>query len=209
LFEEGIFMRKALIPMLASLILCVVATAALIATNARAQGARKPVVALVGSSALFAQNAPLPAAGQDMRAAEMGQPMKDFCEDRYAREVGHMAYLETRLELTETERPLFAHWKQVMLDIAGRRAADCSQRMSLADQERADPVARMSREEDMLKKRLADLDAERPVFASFYQALTPEQRELLSPSSFFRRDRDRSFGRPRVERQVPPPPPAQ
>lgn len=200
-------MRKALIPMLASLILCLVGTAALIATNARAQGTRKPVMALVGSSALFAQNAPLPAAGQDLRGAEMGAPPRDFCQDRYARQVGRMAYLEARLELTETQRPLFGQWKQVTLDVAGRRAADCAQRLTLNDRQQADPVARMSREEEMLKKRIADLDAERPAFASFYQALSPEQREFLSPSSSFRRDRPfRQRRLDRMDRPAPPPP---
>jgi hypothetical protein len=42
-------------------------------------------------------------------------------------------------------------------------------------------VDRMSREEDMLKRRVADLDAERPALAALYAALTPTQREALSP----------------------------
>jgi hypothetical protein len=40
----------------------------------------------------------------------------------------------------------------------------------------------MGREQDMLKKRLADLDAERPALAALYDALTPKQREALSPN---------------------------
>jgi hypothetical protein len=39
----------------------------------------------------------------------------------------------------------------------------------------------MTGEQDMLKRRLADLDAERPVLAALYGALTPQQREALSP----------------------------
>lgn len=194
-------MRKALIPMLASLVLCGAATGALIATNASAEGTHKPKMALVGSSALLAQN--IPAQSTDMRATEDSAPMKDFCDDRYALEVGHMAYLETRLELNETQRPLFDRWKQVLLEAASRRAADCNQRVTLDDRESADPVARMSREEDTLKKRLSDLEAERPVFASFYQSLKPEQRQLLSPPTLPSHDRglvvirhDRPFARP-------------
>lgn len=51
-------MRKALVPMLASLALCGAAVVALVATNARAQTSpRKPVmVALVAPGAMLAQN---------------------------------------------------------------------------------------------------------------------------------------------------------
>ena len=56
-------MRKALIPMLASLALCGAATVALVATNARAQtNSRKPVMAaLVAPGTMLAQNTPPPA----------------------------------------------------------------------------------------------------------------------------------------------------
>jgi hypothetical protein len=177
-------MRKALIPMLASLVLCGAATAALIA-NARAQTnpPRKPMmVALVNPGIMLAQNTP--PVGRDMRMpspAEMSAHMKQMCEDRYARQVGRMAYLETRLDLSQTEQPLFARWKDVKLDIAKRRSTDCGQRPARQDHAQRSPVDRMSREEDMLKKRLADLDAERPVLAALYGALTPAQREMLRP----------------------------
>ncbi|MGH6827641.1 MAG: Spy/CpxP family protein refolding chaperone [Rhizomicrobium sp.] len=185
-------MRKALIPMLASLILCGAATGALLVTEASAQGSsREPVMALVGSSALLAQNAPLAGQSQGLRSDMTAPLTRDFCQDRHAREAGRLAYMETRLALTEAQRPLFDRWKQVMLDAAQRRAADCGQRAALQGQNRADPVARMSREEATLKGRIADLDAERPVFAAFYQSLTAGQRDLLQPRSM--RARDRGF----------------
>jgi hypothetical protein len=178
-------MRKALIPMLASLVLCGAATVAMVATNARAQTSpRKPVmVALVGPDAIMAQNAPPPSEERDMRTMRLpgAAEIKQICEDRYAREVGRMAYLETRLDLNQAEQPLFARWKDVELDVAKRRSADCGQRMVRDDQRMGNPAARMGREADMLKKRLADLDAERPVLAALYEALTPGQREMLSP----------------------------
>ncbi len=113
-------------------------------------------------------------------SAEMTAHAKQMCEDRYAREAGRIAYLEARLSLTQPEQPLFARWKTVKLDIAKRRAADCGQQIAGRDRKTATPVERMSREQDMLKKRLADLDAERPVLAALYDALTPKQREALS-----------------------------
>jgi len=177
-------MRKALIPTLVSLALCGAATATLVATNARAQtGPRKPVmVALVAPGTMLAQDASLQTNNRDMPSpAEMTAQFKQMCEDRYAREAGRMAYLEARLNLTASEQPLFARWKTVKLDIAKRDAADCGQHATRPDRRMSTPVERMSREQGMLKKRLADLDAERPVLASLYEALTPKQREAFSP----------------------------
>lgn len=177
-------MRKALIPMLASLALCGAGTLALIASNERAQASpRKPMmVAVLGSDALLAQNLPDASPASDMAAAPGFTPNpKQFCDDHYASEVGRMAYLEARLELTESEQPLFAHWKGVRLDIAKRRAADCHARTATADQDRADPVERMKSEEVMLRQRVADLEAERPAFSALYAVLAPDQRQALSP----------------------------
>ncbi|MGZ5929711.1 MAG: Spy/CpxP family protein refolding chaperone [Rhizomicrobium sp.] len=184
-------MRKALVPMLASLALCGAAVVALVATNARAQTSpRKPVmVALVAPGTMLAQNTLAGPARDDMRtmpgAAEMAVRLKQMCEDHYAREVGRMAYLEARLNLTQPEQPLFARWKSVKVDIAKRRSAECSQQLGGhgrdLNRKFSNPVERMTGEQDMLKRRLADLDAERPVLAALYGALTPQQREALSP----------------------------
>lgn len=181
-------MRKALFPTLASLALCGAATATLIATNATAQTnaqARKPVMmALVAPGAMLAENAPSP--NRNMRmpsSAEMTAGFKQMCEDRYAREAGRMAYLEARLSLTQSEQPLFTRWKTVKLDTAKRNAADCGQQITRLDRKMSTPVERMGREQEMLKKRLAELDAERPALAALYEALTPKQREALSGES--------------------------
>src|SRR5581483_5518332 len=113
-------MRKALIPMLASLVLCAAGTLALIASDDRAQAsARKPfMVALLSDAALLAQD--IPAASPANNAggpSDFAPDPRPFCDDRYASEVGRIAYLETRLHLNETEQPLFAHWKDVRLSI--------------------------------------------------------------------------------------------
>lgn len=186
-------MRKALIPMLASLVLCGAGALALVASNSHAQASpRKPVmVALLGGA-----------------PADFAPDPRQVCEDRYAGEVGRMAYLEARLHLNQAEQPLFAHWKEVRLDIAKRRAAECSVHIAGAGQDRADPVARMAQEEDMLKQRIADLEAERPVFATLYAALTPGQRESLSPRAMMGHALGpRRPGFPERGDFQPPPPP--
>ncbi len=177
-------MRKALIPMLASLALCGAATMALVASNARAQAnPRKPVMVALVAPGKLAQNLP-PGDRDAMRmptAADMAARMKQMCEDGYAREVGRMAYLETRLNLTQSQQALFARWKEAKLGIAKRRGADCRQMGASPPGTMTSPVDRMTREEDRLKKRVADIDAERPALTALYNALTPEQRQDLSP----------------------------
>lgn len=216
-------MRKAFVPLLASLLLCSAATGVLVATTARAQTeSRKPMmVAMVGPGTMLAQNLPNAPTGRDMNdrrmpsAADIAQHRKERCEDRYARAAGRMAYLETKLGLSSAQQPLFAAFKSVRLDIAKRHADECTARA--ADQSRRDtsPVDRMARMEDTLKKRIADLDQERPAFAALYNALTPDQRTALSPHrhgmmrrAMGRHHRmERGMRRPMpMNGQAPPPP---
>lgn len=172
-------MRKALMPMIASLALCGAATAALIATNAHAeQSVRKPMMLAV--------------AGQDPQAADVtaapaleGGPtdmMADgahaqFCKDLYARKVGEMAFLEAKLSLTASQQPLFDRWKQASLDVAKRNEGDCNSREPRKPGERPSVVDRLNREETMLKKRLADIDAEKPSLTAFYGSLSAQQKQ--------------------------------
>jgi len=144
-------MRKALLPMIASLALCGAATGALIATNARAaQTPKKPVmVAMVTTPGLGETAAPGPDGGMpsnammdapgDMGGAmngpmdgKMGERfrahMAQMCKDIYAHKVGEMAFLETKLALTPAQAPAFGRWKQVSLDIAQRHSGECSSR---------------------------------------------------------------------------------
>jgi hypothetical protein len=204
-------MRKALLPMIASLALCGAATVALIATNASAaQTPKKPVMVAMLTTAGMNNNSAIAPDGamDDMLDApgdmgggmpppdgKMGERfrarMAQMCKDIYARKVGEMAFLETKLALSPAQTGAFARWKQVNLDSAQRHASECSTRTAqmadkIADRmkaradhkagERPSPVDRLAREEEMLKTRLADLEAERPALAALYNALTPEQR---------------------------------
>jgi LTXXQ motif family protein len=186
-------MRKALLPLVASLALCGAATGALIATNARAaQPPKRPVmVAMVTSPSLGGETAAPGAEGGPPPGDMMGGPgmgqmrarIAQMCKDMYAHKVGEMAFLETKLALTPAQAPLFARWKQVNLDIAQHRSGECGTRMTKADErkpgERPSMIDQMAREEEMLKTRLANLEAERPALAALYNALTPDQRKEL------------------------------
>ena len=199
-------MRKALLPMIASLALCGAATGALIATNASAAGTpKKPVmVAMLGGPGMgMTTVAPMPDgpppgammdAPGDMGGAmngpmdgKMGERFRahiaQMCKDMYAHKVGEMAFLETKLALTPAQAPLFTRWKQVNLDIAQHHSGECSTRISKAGErkagERPGMIDRLAREEEMHKTRLANIEAERPSLEALYGALTPDQRKEL------------------------------
>jgi LTXXQ motif family protein len=173
-------MRKALLPALASLLICGTATAALIANNAHAdQSNRRPVMLTMAQNqeaAAEPEAGPPPPPGMDH--AMMRQPGQ-FCQDMYAHKAGEMAFLEAKLQLNASQQPLFARWKGVSLDIAKRHEGDCSGRVQKARAagQRPDMMQRLDREEDMLKTRLADIQAERPALDALYGALNATQKQ--------------------------------
>jgi hypothetical protein len=183
-------MRKALFPMLASLLLSGAATAAVVISTAHAQPATHNPVMLAQ-----ADNTSQPSRRGPNRPApaNISQRLSQLCQDRVARQTGDLAYLETRLSLTQSEQPLFQRWKNAKLTIAHRQADQCGQRVNervtqrqnaqnsqtgqnQARTDRPGPGERMGREEDRLKQRLADIDVERPALEAFYNALSPEQK---------------------------------
>ena len=214
-------MRKAFLPLVASLLVCTAATGTLvIATNARAQNETHTPV-------MLAQNTDAsPAASPNMTRMRRFNPTdlaafhKQRCEDGYARSVGRMAYLVTRLNLTGSQQSLFSAWRSSRLAVAKRQADACAQRDVSQARQETSPVDRMARMEDRLKQRIADLDAERPTFTALYNALSPDQRKALaSPRHMMHRGmgRHREMGRgmmrpdrgPRPMNGQPPSPPPQ
>lgn len=200
-------MRKALLPMIASLALCGAATVALIATNARAeQSGRKPVMlALAGQETQSVGDtaAPSPEGGPG-RGMMRDDPARraQFCKDMYARKVGELAFLEAKLTLTPNQEALFDHWKQASLDIANQHEGECSNHEQHKPGERHSVVDRLNREETMLKRRLADLDAEKPSLTAFYDSMTPAQKQEFGRAAIHHRGRGMHMmigmmGRPR------------
>ena len=171
-------MRKSFLPLAASLLLCGAATG-LVTTSAQAQnGTHNPV--------MLAQNTETPPAPNMTRMrrfdpADLAAFHKQRCEDGYARGVGRMAYLETRLNLTDAQQSLFSAWRSGRLAVAKRQADACARRDVTQDRQEVSPVDRMARMEDRLRQRIADLDAERPSFTALYNALSPDQRKELTP----------------------------
>ena len=215
-------MKKTLIPILACLALCAGAVGTLVVTGAFAQtasdrDAHKPAMTR-------------PIGPHHHNPEEMAARMKTMCADRYARAVGMLAYIEAKLQLTPAQQPLFARWKDVKLDAAAARRDKCDTRMAEGAKgkwreggNRPSVVDRMNREEDMLKHRLAELQAEQPALEALYNSLTQDQKMALGDLGHHRGMHGMGgpgmMGRPMMAGgwgdhgapggMMPPPPPAQ
>jgi hypothetical protein len=105
---------------------------------------------------------------------------KQFCSEHYARRVGRMAYLEARLSLKETQRPLFEDWKETVLSSARSRESACLARQpDMTRPHMHSILERQARMKVMLQSRLADLTAQEPTLKSLYDSFTPEQKEVF------------------------------
>ncbi len=170
-------MPKSLLPVIATLALCGSAAVAVIATTAHAQPEpKKPMLVAAGTPAP-GETPPVREFRHAMPApGQIAAHLKQMCEDGYAREAGALTYLDVKLELTAAQKPAFERWKQARLDIAKRRADTCASLERPRAAERPGLVDLMARREEMLKRQLADISAERPALEAFYKALGPEQQ---------------------------------
>jgi len=118
---------------------------------------------------------------------------QEMCADRFAHDVGRIAYLETRLGLSDSQRPAFETWKSVLLASAKTQKDNCATHTPGAGHPPT-ILDREARQELMLKSRLAALDAELPSLKSLYQILTPEQKTLFDRPTHRHEGRDEHGG---------------
>jgi hypothetical protein len=144
---------------------------------------RKILLSACVSGAMFAGGAASHALAAD-HPHEMAGKMdmadwhKQMCTDRYAHNVGRVAYIEAKLSLNDTQRPLFDGWKQTVLGSAKSRENSCLARQPhMGDGHNI--LERQARMQDMLQHRLADLTAEQPSLKALYDSLSPEQRQVF------------------------------
>jgi hypothetical protein len=109
---------------------------------------------------------------------DMATHHRDMCSDQQAGHAARLAWLETKLELTDAQKPLFAKFKQTVLDNAAKEKAAC-----LAVQPATDaPLTILDHEkqaEAMLSAKLASLQASRAPLQALYESLTPAQRKIV------------------------------
>jgi hypothetical protein len=146
---------------------------------------------LLASGTALAQTppaAPNAPAGPDR--AEMQRHFVEVCRDRVARVTGEMAYLETRLALSDAQRPLFERWKRIKLNAA--RAADCTP----PPEGRPTVVDVMKGEQKRLQQRLEELRGELPALEALFASLNDEQKHAFAPPHRPPPQGDRHEGRP-------------
>lgn len=142
-------------------------------------------IALVGATAAWAQSAPdAPKGPMPHKPGEHGRMMhdpqraKNFCVDRYAHAVGRMAYLEAKLNLNATQKPLYEKWSQTVLASAGKDRDACTTRAANFKPDAAKPsiLDRETRLEQMMTAKLDALKTQRPSLEALYASLTPDQQ---------------------------------
>jgi len=122
------------------------------------------------------------------------------CNGRYAETVGKLSYVETRLALSDKQKPLFDRWKNARMTQAKEHEDRCVTHVAKNRSARPTPVERMARQEERLKMRLAQMEAEKPAFTALYASLTPEQQEVFSHlgGQHGRDDENRGYNRGRA-----------
>ena len=104
---------------------------------------------------------------------------KSMCEDRQAFSAARLAFVEVKLNLADAQKPLFAKWRQAVLDNAAKQKTAC-----LAQAPKTDAVPtvieREAHEEAMLQARLQTLQSTRPALQAFYDSLTDAQKETFN-----------------------------
>jgi hypothetical protein len=109
-----------------------------------------------------------------MRRGFAGNP-QERCIDRLAWRAARRAYIETKLDLTAAQRPLWEKLETVARQEEQKEHGICDAMKGSAP----NFVERMDRVTQLLAARLDGLRAAQPAIAALYQALTPAQRSIL------------------------------
>jgi hypothetical protein len=102
---------------------------------------------------------------------------KSMCEDRMAHAAAKLAYVETKLNLTDAQKPLFAKWRQAVLDSEAKQKTACLAEPAPSPDSHPTILDREQREETKLSERLQMLQSTRPALKAFYDSLTDAQKE--------------------------------
>ena len=105
-----------------------------------------------------------------------GDP-QERCVDRLARHAARLAYVETKLNLTAQQQPL---WDKVQS--AAQTEEQKERQLCASLKPGAEPTMpdRMDRMQQFLSARLEGLQAAKPAVQALYQALTPEQQAIFN-----------------------------
>jgi Spy/CpxP family protein refolding chaperone len=126
----------------------------------------------LAAPAAMAQQTPPPD-----RQANFAKHHAEMCTNHYARVVGKLAELETRLALTSSQKGPFERWKTIKLDHAKAQSAKCADFKPLGPD--ASILEHRQHQIAMLEARLDALKAETPALEALVKVLMPEQQKVL------------------------------
>lgn len=112
------------------------------------------------------------------RAMERSFSPKAACVDRVARGIGDRAYLKARLELKPEQMTAWNAFEKAA-DEAGAKAMARCQTLPTEMKERPTYLARLTMEEDMMKARVATIEAVKPSLTALVGVLTADQKAIL------------------------------
>ena len=103
---------------------------------------------------------------------------KAMCLDMVARRIGDRAYLKARLELKPNQMTAWNTFEKAADEASAKSMARC-QTLPAEMKERPTYLERLTMEEDVMKARIATIEAVRPSLTALVAVLTPEQKALL------------------------------
>jgi len=121
----------------------------------------------------------------EFNKGDMEKHRAEFCADRYAHAVGEIAYLQTKLALTDKQKPLFDRWQKIKLEAVKTHSGECAE-IKLPGPD-GSVIDKLKLEERMLKEHLADLQAQMPALEALVGALNAEQQKELEHAAMHMR----------------------
>jgi protein CpxP len=116
--------------------------------------------------------------GGGMMGGGMGDPGM-MCENRDARLAGMLAFAETKLDITEQQRPAWTKFADTVKGSTKAMDTVCAQ-VASGEPPPATLPERVKRMEQMTEARLSQLQAVSPALDELYQTLTPEQKKTAN-----------------------------
>jgi len=103
---------------------------------------------------------------------------KSMCLDMAARRIGDRAYLKARLELKPDQMTAWNTFEKAADEASAKSMARC-QTLPTEMKERPTYLERLTMEEDVMKARIATIEAVRPSLTALIAVLTPDQKAIL------------------------------
>jgi hypothetical protein len=122
--------------------------------------------------------------GERAHGAERGERAerkfspKSMCLDMAARRIGDRAYLKARLELRPDQMAAWNTFEKAADEASAKSMARC-QTLPTEMKERPTYLERLTMEEDVMKARIATIEAVKPSLTALVAVMTPEQKALL------------------------------